>query len=107
MIGFLILFFIGKAFFNLAKKHRRNKWLFAILGVLVGYGMLVIGGLLIVFIVAYMGNDAILDSSDSLIGFMGIPVGILSAWLFYYLLRKNWEGNPKNRNAELLDSSDF
>ena len=107
MLGLLVLFFIGKAFFNLAKKHHRNKWLFAVLGIAVCYGMIIIGGIIVVLIAVELGNESILNLSDALLGLMGVPIGLLSAWLFYYLLRKNWEGNPKDQNPELLDSSDF
>lgn len=107
MLGLLILFFIGKAFFNLAKKHHRNKWLFGVLGIAVCYGMIIIGGIIVVAIALALGNEGILELSDTVLGMMGVPIGLLSVWLFYYLLRKNWEGNPKNQNPDLLDNSNF
>mgnify|MGYP001155083480 CR=1 FL=1 len=107
MLGLLVLFFIGKAFYTLAQKHNRNKWLFAILGIVVCYGMITIGALLVVFIAIAVSGDGILNNSDTVLGLMGVPVGLLSAWLFHHLLRKNWEGNPKDQNSDLLDSSNF
>lgn len=107
MLGLLIIYFIGKSFFNLAKKHKRNKWLFAILGVVTYYGMTIIGGFIIMFIAAAAGNESIFELPDIVIGLMGIPVGLLSIWLLHYMLRKNWEGDPKDENPELLDATEF
>lgn len=107
MLGLLLIFFIGKAFFNLAQTHERNKWLFGVLGVVVYYGMTIIGGLVIVFIAVTIGNEGILNYSDTILGLMGVPVGLLSVWGFHYMLRKNWEANPKNQNSDLLDNGSF
>lgn len=107
MLGLILIFFIGKAFFSLAKTHNRNKWLFAVLGVIVYYGMSFIGATAIVLIAVAVGNEGILNYPDALIGIMGVPIGLLAVWGFHYLLRKNWEGNPKDQNPDLLDTSDF
>jgi hypothetical protein len=107
MLGLILIFFIGKSFFNLAKEHGRNKWLFGILGVVVYYGMTIIGGIIIGLIAAISGNESIFELPDIVLGLMGVPIGLLSVWLFHYILRKNWKGNPKDKNSELLDSTDF
>ncbi|MCJ8290343.1 MAG: hypothetical protein HRT58_11820 [Crocinitomicaceae bacterium] len=107
MLGLVIIYFIGKSFFNLAKKHERNKWLFGILGVVTYYGMTIVGGLIIVFIAAVIGNESIFELPDIVLGLMGIPIGLLSIWLLHYMLRKNWEGHPKDQHPELLDGTDF
>ena len=107
MLLLLLIYFIGKAFFKLAKKHGRNKWLFGVLGVVVYYGMAIIGVFLIGVVAILAGNESILELSDTALGFAGIPIGLVSVWLFHYLLRKNWEGSPKNHNSELLDEVDF
>jgi len=107
MLGLLLIFFIGKGFFNLAKKHERNKWLFAVLGVIVYYGMGIIGAMVIVSVALALGHDGILNFSDAMLGFMGIPIGLLAVWGFHYMLRRNWENNPKNQNSELLDNNNF
>lgn len=107
MLVLLLFYFIGKAFFTLAKKHDRNKWLFGILGVVVYYGMAIIGVFLIGVVAMLAGNESFFEISDTLLGMMGIPIGLLSVWGFHYLLRRNWEGNPKNHNPDLLDSTEF
>ena len=107
MLVLLLIYFIGKAFYNLAIKHDRNKWLFGMIGVVTYYGMTIIGGLVIVFIAISGGNESILELPEYILGLIGVPVGLLSVWLLHYLLRKNWEGNPKDQNSELLDGADF
>ena len=107
MLALVIIYFIGKWFYKLAEKHQRNKWLFAILGVVVYYGMTIIGGITIVIITLALGNEAILETPDVVAGLLGIPIGLLSMWGFHVILRKNWEGNPKNSQSELLDNTDL
>ncbi len=107
MLGLIIIYFIGKWFYKLAEKHDRQKWLFAILGVVVYYGMSLLGGIVIVIIAISAGNEAILDTPDILLGLMGVPIGLLSMWGFHTILRKNWEANPKNSQSELLDNTEF
>lgn len=95
MLGLLIIYFIGKSFYTLAGKHQRHKWLFAILGVVVYYGMTILGGAAIILIALALGKDEILDVPDILVGLMGVPIGLLSIWVFHIILRKNWEKNQK------------
>lgn len=107
MLGLLLLFFIGKAFFNLAQKHQRNRWLFGVLGIVVFYGASIIGGFIIGFIAAAAGNESLFELPDFLQGIIAMPIGLLATWFFHYMLRKNWDSNPKDKNPELLDSTDF
>ena len=107
MLGLILIYFIGKSFYTLAQKYKRNKWLFAILGVVTYYGMTIIGGLIIMFIAAAVGNESIFELPDVVLGLMGVPIGLLSVWGLHYLLRKNWVGHPKDQNPELLDGNDF
>lgn len=107
MIALLILFFIGKWFYELAKKHGRNGWLYGILGVVVYYGSAIIGGFLIGFIAVMVGYEEILNWPDLALNLIAIPIGILGIMLVHRVLRKNWENNPKNQDSELLDSTDI
>lgn len=106
MLGLLLIFYVAKAFFNLAKKHGRNQWLFGILGVVVYYGLTFIFGIVVGLIASLIGNYSLLDS-PFVLELIAISVAVIGVWLFHYMLRKNWEGNPKNQNPDLLDVSDF
>ncbi len=107
MLGLLLIYFIGKWFYTLADKHQKNKWLFAILGIAVYYGMTIIGGFIIGFIAAMSGSEAIFNLPDVAWGLMAIPIGLIGMWLFHRILRKNWENNPARSENELLDETDF
>lgn len=107
MLGLLLIFYVGKAFFNLAKKHDRNQWVFAILGIVVYYGITFIFGIGVALFSELSGSGSMLGMPSLALQFIAIPVGLLGVWLFHYILRKNWEGNPKNQNPDLLDNSDF
>jgi hypothetical protein len=102
MLGLLLIYFVGRAFYRLAETHKRSKWLFAILGVLTYYVTQFVFGF-VVF--SYMiANGSVLTSGLELgITLIGILVGAAGVGLFYYLLKRAWEKNPKNNNEELLD----
>ena len=42
MLGLLLLYFVGKYFYNLAKEYNKSNWGFAILGIVVYYGGIII-----------------------------------------------------------------
>jgi len=102
MLALLLIYFVGRAFYRLAETHNRSKWLFAILGVVMYYvAQLVFAGILLVIIYA---NDSYVTTQVELLATLGgIGIGALSVWLFYYLLKKAWEKNPKSNDDELLD----
>ena len=102
MLGLLLIYFVGRAFYRLAETHKRSKWLFAILGVVMYYvAQVIFAGVLLVIIYA---NDSYVTTQVELLATLGgIGIGALSVWLFYYLLKKAWEKNPKSNDEELLD----
>lgn len=99
MIGLVLLYFVGKAFYDLAGLNNKNEWLYAILGVASYYAGLFIGGVLIAIgYEAFIGSVDELD--DILLSVMSLPVGVLACWGFYRLLKKRWEDKQ-----DLSDSS--
>jgi thiamine transporter ThiT len=107
MLGLLILFFIAKAFYTLADKHGRNKWVFGILSIAIYYGSAFLGGMLIGIIAIAMGNESIFELSDMALNLIALPFGLLAVGLTYYLLKRNWERNPRDTATELLDDTHF
>ena len=101
MLGLVLLYFVGKAFYDLAKKHGKNKWLFAILGVVSYYGGIFGAGIVLGLIgIAY--PEFLENASEFAINLMAIPVGVLICWGFYRLLKYQWEKNV-SPTEELLD----
>jgi hypothetical protein len=95
MLGLVLLYFAGKAFYDLAGKHGRHQWGYGILGVVSYYGGLFLGGILIA-IVYELGMDGSIDNvNDTLLGVMAIPIGVLVCWGFYKILESSWSKSAK------------
>lgn len=103
MIGLLLLFFIGKAFFKLAEQYKKNKWLFAILGIVSYYLGVFLGGIIIALGYELYETDSIDNLNDTVLGLMALPFGVLICWGFYKLLVKQWEGVSLNTDDTILD----
>jgi hypothetical protein len=105
MIALLCIYFVGKAFYDLAIRHKKSKWGFAILGVVSFYAGLFIGGVLIVVAYTLISPGAIDDVNDKVLDAMGVPVGILACWGFYKWLESRWNRSPKSFHPEdILDA---
>lgn len=105
MIGFVLLYFVGKAFYDLAGLNGKSEWLYAILGVASYYAGLMIGGVLIA-----VGYELFLGSidevNDILLNILALPLGIAACWGFYRILENRWEEKEKvsASDEELLDA---
>lgn len=94
MLGIILIYFIGKYYYDLAKEYQKNHWLFAVIGVVSYYAGTFIGGLIIgAIMVSQDGGSALDDMSDIALGFMALPVGILACWGLYKLLKKQWSAS--------------
>lgn len=88
MLGIIFLYFIGKYFYTLAEKFDKNKWLYAILGVIVYYVGTFIGGVVLGILDGLL--DIGFDWDNSLVlGLIALPFGIATAYLFHYILKSN------------------
>lgn len=90
MLGIVFLYFIGKYFYKLAEEFNKNKWLFAVLGIVVYYAGTMIGGVILAILDELVGIGFDWDN-NLLLGLVALPFGIATAYLFYYLLKKQWE----------------
>jgi len=105
MLGLLLIYFVGKAFYDLAAKSQKSKWGYAILGV-VSYHA---GTVLIALIIVLMSLVEVIGSFDDIPDFafnlLVIPFGVLTCWLFYKFLQKRWTRQALSPlNEEVLDS---
>lgn len=107
MIGLLLIYFIGKAFYELAFTYNKNKWLFAILGVVSYYiGTFVLGIALGVYVLI-SENNSILNTDDLVLNLLALPFGLLACWGFYVILRNNWKKQPVISSTDLLDDNNL
>ena len=106
MLGLFLLYFVGKAFYDLAGADERSRWFYAILGVASYYGGLIVGGIVIALVYdSFIGS--IDDVNDTLLGIMAIPIGVLSCWGFYRLLKSRWSKREtfSDNSEEVLDAT--
>ena len=107
IFGLLLLYFIGKYYFELAIKFNKNKWLYAILGVVSYY----VFGLLFTTIIMVLDIWLFewgFDWEDKYgMSLLVIPIGILSTWVLYSLLERKWEKNFTPINDEIDEIGKF
>lgn len=100
MLGLILIYFIGKHFYDLAAKHNKSEYLFAILGVVAYYvGSFVLGIILALII----GPDAVADMNQILAAFIALPAGLITCFLFYKYLENSWSKTVGSTNPDILD----
>ncbi|MTH16944.1 hypothetical protein [Flavobacterium sp. LC2016-01] len=65
MIGILFIYWIWKAFANLAEEYGKNKWLYFFIGIVAYYGGTIVSGFGLGLCLAFLG-DASAVSEDSI-----------------------------------------
>ena len=90
MLGLVFLYIIGKYFYKLAEQYNKNKWLFAILAILIYYVGTFVGGIILGILDEFLGFGFDWDN-DLALGLIALPFGLGAAWLFYFLLKKEWK----------------
>lgn len=102
MLGILLIFFIGRYFYYLAEDYGKQKWVFAILGVLTYYAGTFVGGLIIGIGLVIMGGTSIEEINRFVLSFMVLPFGVGLCYGLYYILKSYWEKN-KPLDTDLID----
>jgi hypothetical protein len=109
MVALVFIYYIGKAFYDLALRHdKNNAWAYAILGVFSYYATLILGACLMVFALTFWSPETLVGMSENSVGLMGIPFGLLGCWGSYHYTQKRWENkyDPiKSVNSNLLDEN--
>ena len=93
MLGLLLIYFIGKTFYDQAGRQDRHQWGFAILGVVTYYFGTFLAGIVLTLFFDVWGNSSIADLPDLLLGLIALPFGILSCVILYFYL----ERQPKRK----------
>ncbi len=99
MFGIILIYWVGKYFYQLAIEFNKSKWGFAVLGLATYYGSQLIVG----FILAVLNEIFILglDFEGVGINLLGIPVGAASCYFLYNFLEKKWKREYVNPLAEI------
>ena len=104
MIGILLIYFVGKAFYDLAGTYRKNQWLFAILGV-ASYYVGTFGAGITIGILMGMGYlDSLEGTNELVLGLIALPFGVLLCWGFYKFLENRFKNEtPDYDDNKTLD----
>ncbi|GAA3654106.1 hypothetical protein [Flavivirga jejuensis] len=90
MLGILLIYFIGKRFYDLSEEYNQNKWLYAILSVVVYYAGTFMVGIVLGVLIEFGIVDIDLENS-LMINIIALPLGIGVVYLFYIILEKKWK----------------
>lgn len=90
MLGILLIYFIGRYFYRLAEGFNQNKWLYAILGIVIYYVGTFVGGIILAIFDELYALGINWENNFSL-GLIALPFGIITAYLFYFLLQRKWK----------------
>ena len=99
MLGLVLIYWIGKYFYKLSEEYDKNKWIFAILGIVVYYAATFIFSLILLLIFP----NFIESESNLVISLITLPFGLSACYLFYYLLEKSWK-NSKELEKDEIDN---
>lgn len=104
MLGILLIYFIGKYYYDLAILHNKSKWGFGVLGVIVYYAGTTIFGVVAGVSIAMLKPE-LLDTVPELVwSIVALPFGILATWGLYRFLKKKWENQGNESLEDILDS---
>lgn len=104
MLGLLILYFFAKEFYKLAIIHNKNKWLFAILSIVVYYAATFIAAIAIGVANAMWGDGRFVEENSTLLGLIAMPFGLLAVWAFYKMLKRSWENKDLIEDSDIIDA---
>lgn len=110
MLALIFIYFIGKKFYELAFDYGKNKWVFAIAGVVSYYAAIFISVFIIGITIELNSPGYITESNETWISFLGIPFGMLACWGFYKILENSWskargEAQPDTLDGGMIDNS--
>jgi hypothetical protein len=103
MLGLLLIYFIGKKFYELAGIHHKNQWGYAVLGVISYYLGTFIAGIVLIICMELFGTSSIEDVNEFVLSLVALPFGLLTCWGVYVLLEKNWTKERIDDNPDILD----
>lgn len=102
MLGLVLIYFIGKKFYELSEEHNKSKWKFAILGVLTYYAGTFLAGLVYELLAMSFGFVSVEKMNNFKLALIALPFGIISCYLLYYFLEKSWK-KEKNNSSNSID----
>lgn len=103
MLGIILLYFIGKTFYDLAVRYKRNPWGYTLLGVASYYAGIILAEVNYVLIYYLLEWGSIEELNDILLGLMAMPFGVLACWLTYRYLKEHFKAKKTQSDPNILD----
>lgn len=100
-MALVVLYLIGKPFYNSAAQNDKNKWLFAQFGILVFF----IGGALLsslVTLLLMVANIARSPENETIIAYSTLFAGMFCHWTFKRFLVRHWN-KKRDSDDTILD----
>lgn len=106
MIGLVLLYFIGKSYYDLAGQYQKSKWGFAILGIVSYYVGGFLGRILVAIVYEVGMSGSIDDMNYVALSIIALPFGALTCWGLYQILKNQWSKVPAiNASEDILDAN--
>ena len=102
MLELILIYFVGRKFYELSDFYNRNKWLFAVLGGLCYFISVFVFGMILGFVDAVYGIGMNWDNTVFL-SLIGLPVGLLMCYIFYNILDRKWKKEDEINKEEIND----
>ncbi len=98
MLGLLFLYFIGSMYYKLAERYGKNKWLYAILAIVIYYGTTFAVAFFYVIIMELTGT--LLSTEELVDEYLAVILYIVSGLAVCYLVRKSLEKKWERERLE-------
>ncbi|MDQ2862638.1 MAG: hypothetical protein M3R50_03125 [Bacteroidota bacterium] len=99
MLGFALIYFIGKYYDNLSVYHCKNKWGYAILGIVSYHAGALIFGVTLGIALGLI-NDSFDNINDFVMGLIAVPFGVGTTTLLLPLAQKELGEKQENRPGD-------
>jgi len=91
MLGIFLIYFIWKKFAELAEEYDNKKWVYGLTGVIAYYAGTFLSGIFIGILDLIFSWGIDWDANNLGLSLLGIPFGLGTCYLLYYLLQRKWE----------------
>jgi len=106
MLGLLLIYFIGKRFYELSERFNKSKWGYTIAGIAMYYLGTFLAAIGILFLTMNAGNYDFVEENTFLTNIISIPFGLMLCAGFYKLLEVRFKKQlvqTKNHRPDILD----
>jgi hypothetical protein len=84
-------------------EYKKNKWGYALLGIGPYYAGTFLGGILLFALDMLLDLQIVDGTSDTALGLLAFPFGLLAVWGLYKISKKNWSKNLSYTDSDSLD----